>query len=409
MGTLMRIAWRNLWRHKRRTLITASAMGVALGLCMALMCLTDGMYDMMEDLMVRQTLGHVQVQHPDYAAKQQFYDTVPDADALLARLEALPESEGASGRMFAYGLAGSETTSAGARYAGIDPMRDRVVTDMTKRIVEGRFIGDAPAGEVVIGHEMARELEIELGEELVFISQAADGSTANELLEVVGFFRTGLAEMDTGGAYLHLGDLQRLLELPDQVHEILVIGPDLEAAGLKDAVLGVVNGDSEATTWRESSPQMAQMLGMRDASSAIFLLIVLGVAALGILNTMLMSVLERTRELGVLRAVGLTRRKMMSLVIIESVQLAFVATFAGLALGGVLDWLLIEYGLNYSTGDGQGMTYQGIVFDPWIKGSFSVDPVITVVVMLFFVTVLASIWPAWRAAKLRPVDAMREA
>jgi ABC-type lipoprotein release transport system permease subunit len=409
MGSLIRIGWRNLWRHKRRTLITASAMGVALGLCMALMCLTDGMYDMMEDLMVRQTLGHVQVQHPDYAARQQIYDTVPDAEATLSKLEALDESEGASGRLYAYGLAASEVTSVGARYAGIDPVRNQVVTDMTKRVVEGRFLGQEPAGEAVIGHEMAKELEIGLGDELVFLTQAADGSTANELLTVVGVFRTGLAEMDKGGAYLHLADMQRLLELPDQVHEILVIGADLEAVGLKDQVVGVLADGAEAKTWQEGNPQVATMLGMRDASSAVFFLIVMGVAALGILNTMLMSVLERTRELGVLRAVGLTRAKMMGLVVIESVQLAVVATIAGLGLGGVLDWLLVEYGINYATGDGQGMTWSGIVFDPRIKGSVQLDPIITIVVMLFFVTVVASLWPAWRAARLKPVDAMREA
>ncbi len=408
MGSLTRIAWRNLWRHKRRTLITASAMGVALGLCMALMCLTDGMYDMMEDLMVRQTLGHVQVQHPDYAAKQQIYDTVPDAEATLTALEALPEAVGASGRMNAYGLAASEVTSLGARYTGLDPVRNQVVTDMTKRIVQGEWLGPEPKGEAVIGWEMARELELGLGDELVFLTQAADGSTANELLTVIGIYKTGLAEMDKSGAYLHLGDMQRLLELPDQVHEVLVIGDDLEAAGLKDAVVGVLPEDTGATTWQESNPEMASMLAMRDGSSAIFLLIVMGVAALGILNTMLMSVLERTRELGVLRAVGLSRVKMMALVVIESVQLAYVATFAGLGLGAILDFLLVKYGLNYSTGDGQGMTWQGIVFDPWIKGSVQYEPIVMVVVMLFFVTVFASLWPAWRAARLKPVDAMRE-
>ena len=209
--TLLMIAWRNLWRHRRRTLITASGMAMAMGLVISMSGMQDGMFDMMADVMIRQQVGHTQVNHPDWPGRQQMYDTVPGS--LVAAIDALPESKGASARMFSFGLAASETTSAGARYVGIDPADDRAITDLSQNVERGRFIADDPAGEVVIGEAMARELEVDPGDELVFLGQAADGSTANELLTIVGTYSTGVDQMDKSGAYLHIADLQRILAL----------------------------------------------------------------------------------------------------------------------------------------------------------------------------------------------------
>jgi ABC-type antimicrobial peptide transport system permease subunit len=146
---------------------------------------------------------------------------------------------------------------------------------------------------------------------------------------------------------------------------------------------------------------------MQDASKFIMMGVVFSVAGLGVLNTMLMAVFERTRELGVLRALGLTPGQLLRLVLIESVLLTAVAGMFGLLLGGVLDYWVITEGLDFSTGDGKGLVYQGITLDPRIKGQFNLDGVVLTVAVMFSISVLAAVWPAVRAARLRPVDAMR--
>jgi ABC-type lipoprotein release transport system permease subunit len=405
---LFRIAWRNLWRHRRRTLITASGMAMAMGLVISMSALQDGMFDMMADVMVRQQLGHAQVNHPDWPGRQQMYDTVPGS--LVEAIQSLPETTGASGRMFAFGLAASETKAGGARYVGIDPQDDLAITDLAQNLVQGVFLADEPAGQVVIGEAMARDLDIELGEELVFLGQAADGSMANELLTVVGTYSTGIDQMDKSGAYLHLADLQRILALEDQVHQILVVGEDMNhSAEISAAVAAIANGDGiEVRAWEDADPAMAQMMGMRDASLFIMLFIIFSVAGLAVLNTNLMSVFERTKEFGVLRAIGMTRSRMMALVIIESVLLTAVATVFGLMLGGFLDWLLVVYGFPYETADGKGFSWQGVTFPTRFYGTVRPFPFVVTTIFVFFVAIFAAIWPGLRAALLRPVQAMRE-
>jgi len=414
-----------------------------MGLVLGIACLQDGMFSMMADVMIRQSAGHVQVAHPDWPSRQLLYDTVPEST--VQAVQKIPNVEGAAARLFTYGLAVSEpkqpeaptaattpddtdtetSNSVGARYVGVDPTSDRAIRDFGQNIVAGEWLTQPGQGEVVVGAGMARELEVDLGGEIMFLGQAADGSTANELLTVIGIFSTGLNQMDRSGAYMHLSDLQELLVLDGQVHQVLVVGADFEEAGSLAAAareaLGVSEsgGDIAASdgggsagiavwSWQESDPTTAQMMGMRDVGLYIMLFIVFSVAGLSVLNTMLMTVFERTRELGVLRALGMSRLAMMMLVVLESLMLALVATGLGLLLGGVFDFLLIEYGFPYETAEGKGLSWQGVTFPPVIHGQFELRPFWITVAFLNSVAVLAALWPALRVARLKPVEAMSQ-
>ena len=424
---LFTVAWRNLWRHRRRSLITAAAMGVGMALVLFVIALTDGMYSQMFDVMVTQNLGHVQVHHPDYPERRRMYDTVDVAGDAVAKMESTPGVTQLTTRVFGFALAGSEDKSAGARLVGVLPDREQGVTHADQRVVAGRFLGSAPAREVVIGDEMAEELDLEVGGELVVIGQSTYGAVASDLFTIVGLHHTGSTAMDRSGVYLHQADLQAFLELPDQVHEIVVITEDAFAAEPVSAALAATlaedappSADAEGAdgaedagaqplvrTWQEADPQAAQLIGMQDASKFIMMGVVFSVAGLGVLNTMLMAVFERTRELGVMRALGLTPGQLLRLVLIESVLLTAVAGLFGLALGGVLDYWVITEGLDFSAGDGKGLVYQGITLDPRIKGEFNLDGVLLTIAVMFSISVLSAVWPAVRAARLRPVDAMR--
>jgi ABC-type lipoprotein release transport system permease subunit len=189
----------------------------------------------------------------------------------------------------------------------------------------------------------------------------------------------------------------------------LVVGEDMAlSTELAAAVAAIAHGDGvQVRSWEEADPTMAQMMQMRDVGLFMMLFIMFSVAGLAVLNTNLMSVFERTRELGVLRALGLSRTKMMALVIAESILLTVVATVFGLILAGFLDWLLIEYGFPYAV-DGKGVSWQGVTFPTRFYGSVRPFPFIVTTVFVFIVAIGAAIWPAARAALLRPVEAMRE-
>ena len=250
------------------------------------------------------------------------------------------------------------------------------------------------------------------------MTQAADGSLGNALFNVVGIVKTGNVQIDRMGAYLHLADAQELLVLPDQLHTVTIVTDDERTVeGYVDrlrAALGAgpdapprPGGPIEVQAWYDASPQAAQLMGMRDFASFILLGIVFGAAAFGVLNTMMMSVFERTRELGVLKALGLRPASVVSLILWESVSLAALSLALGLALGGLLDAYLVVYGFDMSASAEEGFSFSGVMIDPVIHGEVRPLGIVLVVVAVVTVSVVASLWPAIRASRLDPVVAMR--
>ncbi|MCB9673518.1 MAG: ABC transporter permease [Alphaproteobacteria bacterium] len=405
---LLRLAWRNLWRHKRRSLITAFAMAIAVALCMATTAFTDGMGRKMFNVMVEQQLGHIQVHHPDYPTGRKLYDTVPEAAKTMDALEGLPEVAHASAQLMGFALIGGAEETTGGQLVGVEPAREIAVTRADERIVDGRFLEDGKPGEIVLGAGLADEIDVGVGDTVVVVTQGSDGSIGNALYEVVGLFRTGNAALDKSGSMMALADLQDLLVLPDQVHKITVLGHDPDdLLALKNAAIAVVPDGTQVQTWEEASPQAVQMMAMMKFSTLIMLFLVFAVSSFGILNTMAMSVFERTRELGVLKAIGLRPGKLVQLVVAESVFLAALAGSIGFGIGGLLDVYLMVYGLDISGGNPEGMSFQGITLDPVMYGAIEPFSIFSILAALILVSTGASFVPAWRASRLDPVEAIR--
>ncbi|MBW2258722.1 MAG: ABC transporter permease [Deltaproteobacteria bacterium] len=228
MWFLWSVAWRNLWRHRRRSLITAAAAATAVAMVMATMAFMDGMFTDLFEVMVEQKLGHVQVRHPDFPTRRQVWDTVTDRTDLLERIDAMPDTVASSPTLSSYGLLGGASESAGARIVGIDPARDQRVTPLHERVIEGRYLAEAPALEILLGWSLAEDIQVGVGDEVVAVTQASDGSVGNELYTVVGLYRTGDEAMDNAGGYLHLADAEDLFVLHDQAHGVTLLtdGPD---------------------------------------------------------------------------------------------------------------------------------------------------------------------------------------
>jgi ABC-type lipoprotein release transport system permease subunit len=361
------------------------------------------------DVLVGQNLGHVQVHHVDYPGKQSMYDTVEDGDALLAKIEETAGVNAATGRLFGFALLGGEDEAAeGARLIGVHPARETAVTHIADRVESGAWLAEKPAATVVLGEGLAKSLHAKVGTELVVMTQGSDGMPGSTLLTVTGVVRTGSTVIDKGGAFVHLADLQELLVLPGQLHEVLLTARDTgEIDAVSVAVDALREGDL-VRTWYDASPQTADLMAMQDASAGIMFAIIFAVASLGVLNTMLMAVFERTRELGVMRAIGLKRRQLMALVLTESALLGVMSVTGGVVVGGLLDLYLVLVGVDFSTGSGQGVSSMGVTLDPIIFGVVRAGPVVAIAVMVLLVCVLAAVWPAMRAARLEPVEAMRQ-
>jgi len=416
---LLAMAWRNLWRHGRRTLITAAAMAVSIAFVMAMLAYIDGMYRKMAEVMIDQTTGHVQVHNPAYEKTRELFDTIPQAQARLDAVAALPGTRAVTSRLMGFALVGGDTETSGAQLVGVQPERELTIVPMNERISTGHWLEPGRDHEIVLGKGLADTLKVQVGQQVVAVTQASDGSLGNDLYRVVGIVESGSVLLDRSGAWMTLSDLQALLVLPDQVHEITVLTPTQDpkvgnpdtlaaAASIQQAVDSI--GDQaplKAETWWQASPGTAELMGTSDMSAAVSMGIVFAVAGLGILNTMLMSVFERTRELGVMKALGTRPGKVVALVLWESVLLAGLSVAGGLVLGGGLDAFLVVHGLSLTSTSGDRLSTGGVLFDPMIMGVVRADRIVFTVISLVVVSILAALWPAMRAARLRPVDAMR--
>jgi len=402
------LAWRNLWRQKRRSLITASAMAVGVALSMSLICLNDGTYAKLFEVMVERNLGHIQVHHPDYPAKRSPHDTIEHGSTVIAGMRATEGVRQVSVRVHGAGLVGGESRSEGVQLLGVDPEAEAAVTSLDEQVDQGAYLDPSAPGEILLGEGLFETLELSLGDQVVAMTQASDGSIGNALYTVRGTVNTGSVGMDRAGVYLLLSDLQELLVLDDQVHELTILLDDIDDMDAYVTRFRAEYPDLLVRSWTEVSPQTAAMLGMQDSVAVITLFLVFFIAAFGVINTMLVSVFERTRELGVMRAMGVSPLQLVQVVVLESLWLGGIAGAAGVALGLGLDAYLVFVGLDFSASIPDGFEFNGVRLEPVLRGVVRPMPIVLTAVFLVMVSVLAALWPAIRAGLIRPIDAIRQ-
>jgi ABC-type lipoprotein release transport system permease subunit len=373
---------------------------------MGVMAFQDGFTGQMRRVMVGERLGHIQVHHADYPGRRSMHDALPKASERAAALQARPEVAALTMRLRGPALIGGEVKSVGGVLTGVDPALEEGFTHVSQMLTEGRYLGQAPAHEVVLGFKLAQKIEVEVGEQVVVVTQAADGTMGNDLYTVVGLLSTGNDQVDRLGGHIHLADLQALLVMEGRVHEItLITRPDTDLDAFAATIqAGTAGDDAVVRTWREVDPKTAEMLTMQDSMNGLIMMIILSVAGIVILNTMMMVVFERTRELGVLKALGMRPAHIVSLVLLESLCLTTLAVSMGLVLGGLIDWFLVSQGVQLLEGD---LTFAGVRLPGHMFGVVRVAPIVQTVGFAYVVSLIAALWPAVRASRLDPVIAMR--
>lgn len=397
------LAWRNVWRNRRRSLVTISAMSFALMIMILYSGLVAGYMGGMERKMLDLEIGDIQVHAEDYRRKPSLYTRIDDDQRILKELEAagLP----ASGRLLGAGLAAVGDASAGVAFRGIDPEQDAKVSAVGRHVAQGEWLDAADPHGVVIGRRLAKILGVKLGGEMVVLSQAADGSMANDLYKVRGILKSIAANVDQGGVYMTAEAYRELFVLPKGVHQIIVRRPKTMALETAALTVGATAAGYEVKTWRDLIPTMASMLdSMEGGMMAMFVIVNMAIGIV-ILNAMLMAVFERIREFGVLKAVGVGPRSVFVLILLESGVQTVIATLVGCAVSLPGIWFLTEHGIDLSSmGE---ISIAGLAWDPIWKGDFSPKAFVNPILTMAFIVGLAVLYPALRAAFIRPVEAMR--
>ena len=497
MGSLLKMAWRNLGRNRRRTLITGLALAVGVGLCVATYGLMDGMNVGILRALTRLDLGHVQAHHPDYPRKKTLRLTIKEPEKIVAAARTQQALAGVTLRAYGFGLVSHGPKSAGVQLVGIDPKSEPDVTQMHKHLRQGKYLDEAPtpwpkgrilssdeqalddkltddaeaqalaeiegmsgleggaheaaaeggapsevdkqrktqelAGaldppperppRVFIGVDLARILKAKVGDKLFVMSQTVKGLSSEVFLQISGVIQTGTSLYDRGRVYLHIKDLQRFLHLDHRVHEVAMVATSSRLSGQLSsglmAALGVPAAKAAPSgrgagaylvrAWDEIRPDIKSIIQLNEVSTGIMVFIIYIVASLGVLNTMLMAVFERTRELGMLKAIGMSGGKVVWLIVAETLLLVLGASVVGTGVGLGLDLYMIVYGFDLTSMMSEGISVGGVGMDPVMYAAITPQGVITPTVMLGVICFLAALYPASRAARMRPAQGMREA
>ena len=408
------IGWRNLGRNPRRTFITALGLAAGYFAVIFMIGFADGLKVEMIENGTGLMTGQIQIHSPRYRPDRSLYETLggragADFEAVIRTVVRDPAVVAAAPRVYGAGLLSSGQSTRGSMLMGIDLDRESGVSRLMNSLSQGRAPNPA-ANELLIGTEMARRLELQVGDEVILVAPAADGSMGNDIFRVCGLYRTGMAELDGAFALVPIRSLQRLLALdPGRIHEIALSTTDPwlapEAGRRLAAGLAPLGVELDVLDWTGLRPEMLEYSLLMDSYYSIVVIIVFAIALFGVANTMLMSTFERRREFSVMLALGARPHQILLTVISEATALGWISLVLGVAVPFPLIawWHQYPIDLSWIYGD---LTMLGALIRPVLRIEYNFPLSVWTGLALLLTAVTAGLYPAARAAWMPPADTL---
>jgi len=401
---IFKIAFRNIFRQKRRTILTVLTMCGGFVLACFTIGWMEGTYNNIINTFTKSQLGHIQIHYGDYLDRPKIYKTIKNPQEVGRTIMGIDGIEAWAPRINSSGLASLGDKTTGVQIIGIDPTLENEATGFNRKIIRGKPFKKEASRQVILGKSLARILKADVDSGVVIISQAADGSMANDIYTVAAVIESGDDLGDRTSFYLHIDDARELLVLYDRVHEIVVICSDLdEVKAMAKEIAGAL-GDSELSVepWQEFAKSFYDAMQSDKQGSWIMMFVVVLIVAVGVLNTVLMTVLERRREYGVLKAIGMRPYDIFRMVVIEVSVMGFIGVTAGSLLGLGVNYFFSIYGIPMP----YEFTYGGMLFSRGYTELNFMEFYIPAIAVIGS-AVLIAIMPSLKAAHVEPARAMR--
>lgn len=404
IGNIIKLGWKNVWRNPTRSgvVIIAVMLGTWAGIFSA--GFFNGMVQDVLDNQIELSIGHIQIMHPQF---EDLYDpeyAVDNSDQVVEHLQEQPYVTDISVKSIASGLAQSTRSNFGVTINSINPQTDSTLA-INQYITEGQILQSDDRNGILIGNKLAERLGLDLKSRMVLSFQDVDGEITGGAFRVAGIFKTFSSNYNENTVFVRRDDLNRLQGMENTIHNIRVDTDNMADAETYADSLRATFPSLQVKTWRDLAPDLRYMFDMMDLMLYIVMIIIIIGLIFSIINTMLMAVMERTRELGMLRAIGMNKARTFSMVIWETVFLTLVGSPAGLLLG----WGTISYfestGINLSAfAEGLSIYGFGTVVYPTLDGMYYFN----IMLMVAAAALLSALYPAWKSLQLNPVEAIRK-
>lgn len=408
---IYKMAWRNLWRRKRRTYITAFSIGFGVMLSVTFTGTGDYGYTKMINTSTTMGLGHVTIQPNGYNETPALDKRLINADGIRSSILKIPGVNGAVVRIMGQAMLASAHKSIGGMFIGIDPAQESEEVNLYFRsIIKGNIFTGKKGRGVVVGSKVAEKLNLRIGKKLVYTTTDVTGEIVSEIARVEGIFKTGVNEVDGSLILLPIDRVRSTLSYgpKDATLVAVVIDDQRKAERMRDRIAAIEGSPlNEVLSWQQTQTELAGIIKLDKSGNYIIQIFVGLLIAAGILNTLLMSVMERTREFGVMMAVGMSPGTLFRLVIMESIWLAILGIVVGIII--TTPWYAYLYytGIDFSGAIGTDYSASGVLVDPLLKISLYRENAIVILTCIFAITVLSGIYPAWRAGRVPPVESLK--
>jgi ABC-type lipoprotein release transport system permease subunit len=399
-----KIAWRNIWRHPARSAVVMMAIVFGLGSSLLLIGYFNGMATQRIRSVIANEVSHIQIHNKEYLKDYDVRYTIPDGPRKLAAISKMPSVKAVTGRMIARGMIANASGSSGVQINGIDPGKELLVTNKKRLIISGAYFLPAKHNEMLVGEKLAKKLKLKLRSKVIISFQDKNNDIASGAFRIAGIYRTTSTPYDEMNVFVDIRDLNALNQSTDSFTEIAMLLQSDDMVPQVQSVLFAKYKGLDIENWSEILPEMGMIVSVMSTTITIFLAVILLGLGFGIVNTMMMAILERRQELGMLISLGMNKRKVFTMVMLETVFLVFIASPVGVLLG----WLGVLYlhhtGMNLSR---YGEALRSFGYDQIVYPLITMDDLVRITIMVTITAFLSSIFPARMALRLSPAEAIK--
>ncbi|MFH1321442.1 MAG: FtsX-like permease family protein [Bacteroidota bacterium] len=401
---LSKIAWRNVWRNKLRSIVVVTSVILGIWAGLFILALSNGMMQQRVNTVINNTLSHIQIHNQGFLADNNIIYSIPSVNEITEKLENDENIKAYTERIILNGMVSSSAGGYGIKISGIIPEHEQDVTTLHQQLIDGKYLNGVKRNPVLLGERMANKLKVKLRSKVVLTFQNDEGEIVAGAYRVAGIYKTVSSKYDEMNVFVRGDDIQDLLGEGDYIHEIAILANEFDKVPEVREQLKRQNPDLLVRSWDVLSPELGLTNDMMDQMLYIFIAIIMLALAFGIINTMLMAVLERKRELGMLMSVGMNKFRIFTMIVLETIYLSFVGGPLGIVLGYLTIWHFSHKGIDLSV-VGEGMESLGydVIIYPLLDNEFYFN----IAVMVIITAILSSIYPAIKALRLNPAEAVR--